>query len=342
MTASPRILIVGPAWVGDMVMAQSLFIRLRQDHPQARIEVLAPAWTKASLARMPQVDASIALPLGHGELGLIRRLRLGWSLRERHYDWAIVLPRAWKAALVPWLAQARRRTGYLGEKRYGLLNDIRRLDETRLTQTVQRFVALAEPAETTTMPLIPMPQLCVDPQQQQAALNRLGLADDLARPVIGLAPGAEYGPAKQWPAEYFRALAASLAAQGHAVWIFGSAKEAALGEYIAQSTRSDQSIRNLCGRTQLTEVIDLMALCRQVVSNDSGLMHVAAAVDIPLVALYGSSSPAFTPPLSSKAQIIWLHLPCSPCFARHCPLGHTDCLRLIQPAQVLAHLSLSP
>lgn len=342
MTASPRILIVGPAWVGDMVMAQSLFIRLREDHPQACIEVLAPAWTGSLLARMPQVDAAIALPLGHGELGLTQRLRLGWSLRGRHYDWAIILPRSWKAALVPWLAQAHRRTGYLGEMRYGLLNDIRRLDEARLTQTVQRFVALAEPAEAKAVPLIPTPQLRVDPQQQQAALNRLGLADDLARPVIGLAPGAEYGPAKQWPAEYFRALTASLTAQGYAVWIFGSAKEAALGEYIAQNIGSGQPIRNLCGRTRLTDVIDLMALCWQVVSNDSGLMHVAAAVGVPLVALYGSSSPYFTPPLSSKAQIVWLHLACSPCFARRCPLGHTHCLRQIQPDEVLARLSSSP
>jgi heptosyltransferase-2 len=342
MTASPRILIVGPAWVGDMVMAQSLFMRLREEHPQARIEVLAPSWTGPLLARMPQVDASIALPLGHGELGLMRRLRLGWSLRARHYDWAIVLPRAWKAALVPWLAQARRRTGYLGEMRYGLLNDLRKLDETRLTQTVQRFVALAGPAEATTAPLIPPPQLRIDPQQQRAALSRLGLTEDLARPIIGLAPGAEYGPAKQWPAEYFHALAGALAAQGNAVWIFGSAKESMLGEYIAQHVGVGLPIRNLCGRTQLTEVIDLMALCRQVVSNDSGLMHVAAAVGAPLVALYGSSSPYFTPPLSSQAQIIWLQLACSPCFARRCPLGHTHCLYQIQPDEVLARLSSSP
>ncbi len=139
-----RCLVVGPSWVGDMVMAQSLFIRLRQGHPDMEIDVLAPAWSRPLLAVMPEVNQSIVMPLGHGELGLAARYRLGVSLRQRSYDWAIVLPNSFKSALVPWWANIPVRTGYRGEMRYGLINDMRILDRQKLAMTVQRFVALAD------------------------------------------------------------------------------------------------------------------------------------------------------------------------------------------------------
>lgn len=331
MTDKPtRILIAGPAWVGDMVMAQSLFITLKQQEPDCVIDVLAPAWSVPLLQRMPQVHEAIELPVGHNQLKFFTRYQLGKSLRDRRYDRAIITPRSLKSALVPFFARARKRTGYRGEHRYGLLNDIRPLDKRVLTQTVQRYVALGYTADAPLPPPVPQPALSVDETNQQVLVNRLGLPLD--KPVVGLMPGAEYGPAKQWPVSHYRELAEELADAGYAVWVFGSAKEKALGEVIALA---NDSVYNLCGRTELVDVIDLIALTQVCVTNDSGLMHIACATGRPVIALYGSSDPAYTPPLSDSAHILYLGLDCSPCFARTCRYGHTNCLQQITPAQVM-------
>lgn len=325
-----RLLVVGPAWVGDMVMAQSLFKTLRQGFPEYPIDVLAPSWSLPLLQRMPEVEEMIPLPIGHGELALGKRLQLGRSLRGR-YAWAILLPNSWKSALVPWAARIPRRTGWLGELRYGLLNDWRRLDKGRLTMTVQRFVALAYPAETASLPPIPRPRLHVSAENIEAALGDLGLPRP-QRPLLALCPGAEYGPAKRWPTESYAALGSQMHHLGWDVWLFGSGKDR---EVCSAITAAAPGIGlDLSGRTSLAQAIDLLALAQAVVSNDSGLMHVAAALDRPLVALYGSSDPGFTPPLSDHARIIHLGLDCSPCFRRHCPLGHLDCLRGISVDRV--------
>lgn len=323
-------MVVGPAWVGDMVMAQSLFMTLRQQNPQVKIDVLAPAWSLPILARMPEVDASIAMPLSHGELGLRTRYRLGKQLRNRQYDQAIILPRSWKAALPPFVARIPRRTGYRGEMRYGLINDMRSLDKQVLSQTVQRQVALGLPADTSLPPATPYPQLSIDPDNQNRLLKEPGLATD--KPVIGFMPGAEYGPAKQWPLAHFRELGRALVDKGYRIWVFGSEKEYELAEQIAAD---NNDIVNLCGKTRLEDAVDLIALCDKVVSNDSGLMHVACASGVPVVAIYGSSSPAYTPPLSGQASIVYRSLDCSPCFARTCRFGHTACLTGIESAEVL-------
>jgi heptosyltransferase-2 len=336
MQAARRILVVGPSWVGDMVMAQSLFMTLQAQHPGAQIDVLAPQWSLAILQRMPQVHQGIAMPLGHGQFGLGTRWRLGRQLASRGYDQAIVLPGSLKSALVPWFAGIPVRTGYTGEMRYGLLNDRRRLDKQALPMTVQRFVALGltpQPAQT---PAVPSPRLQADAAQAASLCSRLGLQTD--RPVTAFMPGAEYGPAKQWPASHFAQLARELIAQGQQVWILGSAKDRAVGDAIVQAAAQER-VHNLCGQTALADVVDLLSLCQAAVSNDSGLMHVAAALGIPLVALYGSSDPKHTPPLSPKARVLYLELPCSPCFERQCPLGHTRCLQDIQPPQVLQALA---
>ncbi|MEJ2440468.1 MAG: lipopolysaccharide heptosyltransferase II [Gammaproteobacteria bacterium] len=333
MTSSERILIVGPAWVGDMVMAQSLFITLKQQDADCIIDVVAPAWSVPLLQRMPQVHEAIELAVGHKQLGLLTRYRLGRQLRSRHYDRAIVLPRSYKSALVPFFAGARRRTGYRGEHRYGVINDMRALDKRVLYQTVQRYVGLAYD-NLASAPPVPYPQLSINSSNQQALLKKLGLNQD--KRVIGLMPGAEYGPAKQWPVEYFQQLAGMLVAQGCQVWVFGSAKEVSLGEAIRQG---QPAVSNLCGKTSLVDAVDLIALTQNNVTNDSGLMHIAAATGRPLVAIYGSSDPAYTPPLSDRAIILYQGLDCSPCFARQCRFGHTRCLTEIMPRAVLKQLT---
>jgi heptosyltransferase-2 len=331
-----QVLVIGPSWVGDMVMAQSLFMRLKQLRPRCQIDVLAPGWSLPIIARMPEVRAGIEMPLGHGKFNLGVRRELGQSLRATGYTQAIVLPGSWKSALVPWFASIPRRTGFRGEMRVGLLNDIRKLDKQLLKTTPQRFVALAEDASVSAAPAIPIPipHFHVDTAKGAQLLASLGL--DGARPVVGLMPGAEYGPAKQWPAELYSELARQLAAQDIQTWIFGSAKEQALGESIRAAAGA--LTVNLCGRTSLTDVVDLAARCRAVVTNDSGPMHIAAASGVPVVAIYGSTTPDHTPPLTEHSFVHYLRLECSPCFERTCPLGHYNCLRHIAPQTVRASL----
>jgi heptosyltransferase-2 len=329
-----KILIIAPSWVGDTVMAQPLFMRLKQRNPQARIDVFAPAWVGPILRRMPEVDDVIANPFAHGALQLSARWRLGRALKRRGYDQAIVLPNSFKSALVPFFAGIPRRTGYVGEMRYGLLDDARKLDEQACPLMVERFALLAQPANETLARPVPQPRLEVEETQRAAVLRKLGV--DADRPAVALCPGAEYGPAKRWPEAHFASLARTLHGRGQQVWLVGSAKDQAIGETIRAA--SGDACRNLCGQTSLDEAVDLLASAVAVVTNDSGLMHVAAALDKPLVALYGSSSPHFTPPLSKRAHIVSLNLACSPCFQRECPLGHLDCLRKLAPDTVLAAL----
>jgi heptosyltransferase-2 len=323
----PATLIVGPSWVGDMVMAQALFILLQQRRPEAAIDVLAPAWSLPVVARMPQVRRGIAGETGHGELGLGKRRRIGYSLRGEGYERAIVLPRSLKSALIPWFARIPRRTGFRGESRYGLINDMRPFDKSVLDQTVKRFVALGlDPGDA--LPTIPFPALSVDRQKQDKVMESLGIATE--KPVIAMMPGAEYGPAKCWPPDYFAELSTQLGNEGYAVWVLGSDKDAPAGERIAAASAA----RNLCGRTSLEDVIDLLGYAEQAISNDSGLMHIAAAVGTHVHGIYGSSSPEFTPPLTDERDIHWLHLDCSPCFERSCPLGHLRCLKELSVAML--------
>lgn len=320
-----RLLVVGPAWVGDMVMAQSLFIALKRRDPDCEIDVLGPAWSTPLLARMPEVRSALVLEVGHGETGVRKRWRLGRRL-VGHYDRAIVLPRSMKSALVPFFARIPRRVGFTGEQRYGVLTERRRLDRTVLDQTVKRFVALGLPPEDS-QASIPYPKLRVDPARQRQLRSQYGLD----APLIALMPGAEYGPAKQWPLTHFGAVASAMVARGYQVVVLGGPKEGPAGERIAEGR---VGVINLCGSTSLTDAVDLLGACDQAISNDSGLMHVAAAVGTHLQAVYGSSSPHYTPPLTGAADIHWLDLACSPCFERTCPLGHTRCLKEIEPERV--------
>lgn len=328
-----KILVVGPSWVGDMVMAQSLFMTLKRGSACA-IDVLAPRWSLPILARMPEVRRGVVMPLGHGEFGLGARWRLGRELAREGYDQAIVLPGSLKSALVPLFAGIPRRAGFRGEMRYGLLNDLRRLDKTALPMTVQRFVALARPAGAPLPEPFPRPRLHADAANQAALRDRLALAAE--RPAVAFMPGAEYGPAKQWPLPHFATLARELADLGFQVWVLGSDKDKPAAAAICAG---NPHAHDLAGRTGLGDAVDLLALAAAAVTNDSGLMHVAAALDVPLVAIFGSSSPEHTPPLASRVAIRSLRLDCSPCFERTCPLGHTRCLVDIAPHSVLAALA---
>ncbi|MCN4144622.1 MAG: lipopolysaccharide heptosyltransferase II [Thiohalomonas sp.] len=335
--AKKRCLIIGPSWVGDMVMAQSLFMVLKQQTPALQIDVMAPAWSNALLEPMAQVSEVLDMPLGHAQLQLKQRYQLGQSLREKHYDQAILLSNSLKSALVPFWASIAKRTGYVGELRYGLLNDIRKLDKSVLTMTVQRFVALAYAKERMfdrqiiDINNIPVPALKVNADKVSAALNKFHLTTE--QPVLALCPGAEYGPAKQWPARHYAALAKEKIEQGWQVWIFGSQKDHSIGEEITQLL-AHQAV-NLCAQPQLAEAIDLMSVSKTVVSNDSGLMHMGAALGVPVVGVYGSSDPGFTPPLGNNSAMVSLNLDCSPCFKRVCPLGHTNCLENLTPEMVI-------
>ncbi len=330
-----RVLVVGPSWVGDMVMAQSLFKTLKQTVPQARIDVLAPSWSAPLLQRMPEVHEVVDAPFRHRRADLRQRIQLAGRLRGCGYQWAIVLPNSWKSALVPFWARIPRRTGYLGEQRWGLINDIRRLDRHRSPMTVQRFVALSGPSgRTAPSPAsIPAPALAVEDSGVEAALTAMGLAAP-ERPILALCPGAEFGPAKQWPVEHFAQVARRYLSRDWDVWLLGSDKDAPAAAQIA-SLCADRCV-NLAAKTSLAQAIDLMSLARLVISNDSGLMHVAAALGRPLVAVYGSSDPSMTPPLSRNCSVATLNLDCSPCFKRRCPLGHLKCLRDLKPEQVTA------
>lgn len=326
--AETATLIVGPSWVGDMVMAQSLFRFLRHREPDRAIDVLAPGWSLPLVARMPEVRKGIAARTGHGELGIGKRRQIGYELSGQ-YDRAIVLPRSLKAALIPWFAGIETRTGFRGEARYLLINDRRPFDPEVLDQTVKRFLALGLKSGES-LPTAPHPRLEISESNQRAVLEALELNAD--KPVVALMPGAEYGPAKCWPLEKFTELARLLAADGFAVWVLGSDKDDVAGQEISAASPAI----NLCGKTSLEDVIDLLGFATHAVSNDSGLMHIAAAVGTRTHAIYGSSSPAFTPPLTDDREIHYLDLDCSPCFERECPLGHLRCLREIEAQTVQA------
>jgi heptosyltransferase-2 len=313
-----------------MVLAQPLFKRLHEKHRELELDVLAPAWTLPLLERMPEVSQGLVSPFQHGELKLAGRWRLARQLAPRAYDQAIVLPNSFKSALIPRFAGIGLRTGFTGEARGFLLNDTRRLDTSALPLMAERFAHLADSADEPLRRPLPQPSLRASPADREALLARLGLRTDPA--VACLCPGAEYGPAKRWPPEHFAALAKDLAQHGWQVWLIGSSKDRPIGSQIEQLSAG--ACRNLCGATGLGEAVDLLSAAQLVVSNDSGLMHVAAALDRPLIALYGSSSPSFTPPLSPRAEVMRLELPCSPCFARECPLGHFRCMRELDPGRV--------
>lgn len=326
-----KTLVIGPAWVGDMVMSQSLLMAIKAHYPQTLIDVMAPAWSRPLTERMPQVNQGLTMPLGHGELNLIQRYQLGKVLRTHQYQRCFILPNSFKSALIPFWAKIPQRIGWRGEWRYGLLNEVHVLDKKRYPLMVERYIALVcHP----TADLVKQwrPALKVEQQNVQVALAKYQLS--LLSPVLILCPGAEFGPSKRWPSEYYAKVANEYLHRQWQVWILGSAKDTVVSQEIQNLTQ--QRCIDLTGRTNLAEAIDLMSVARLVLSNDSGLMHIAAALDRHLVAVYGSTDPGFTPPLNDNVAIVKESLTCSPCFKRTCPLQHHACMQKLTPNKVLA------
>jgi heptosyltransferase-2 len=332
----PEALVIAPQWIGDAVMTEPLLRRL---HARGeRLTVGALPWVAPVYRAMPQVHAVIEFPFAHGGLQLKARRALAKRIHGQ-FDTAYVLPNSLKSALLPLLAGVPKRVGYLGEARIGLLTHrLRNPAKGQRPPMVAFYSALSGETDLAgDRPVLQMPE-----GEVAQALAELGLQRGA---YVVFAPGAEYGPAKRWPAAHFSALASSLDVP---VVLLGSGKEAALCEEIAAPVNALQAGRclNFAGKTTLLQALCAIAAARQVVSNDSGLMHVAAAFGVPQVAIFGSSSPLHTPPLSQRAAVLWLKndpdyqppLDCAPCFERECPLGHTRCLKDISAARVLAAL----
>lgn len=328
---SYKILIITPSWIGDCVMTQPLLRHLHQLHHDCVIDVFVPKWAMAIYERMPEVHKIIENPFAHGALQLKQRWQMGRDLGKNNYNQVIVLPNSLKSAFIAAATGISKRTGYVGEHRYFLLNDIRKLDKMALPLMVDRYTALAYRSQQDFRGKCDFPQLYIDLNQRRSVLEKYKI--NQKQKMLVLCAGAEYGTAKRWFPEHFAALARYYGAENWQVILLGSQKDFAISEEIKQL--SNNIGMNLCGQTSLSEAIDLLSYADSVVCNDSGLMHLAAAVDVPVVAIYGSSSPKHTPPLSTRARIASLNLSCSPCFKRECPLGHTNCLRLLYPEQVI-------
>ncbi|OTA15398.1 ADP-heptose-LPS heptosyltransferase II [Xenorhabdus vietnamensis] len=326
------------------MMSQSLYRTLKALYPNAEIDVMAPAWCRPLLAKMPEVNQALAMPLGHGAFALGERRRLGLALREHQYDRAYVLPNSFKSALIPFCANIPLRTGWRGEMRYGLLNDIRTLNKSVFPLMMQRYVALAyerkniRSADDLPQPLL-WPRLSVNDEDIAESTSAFNIADH--RPIIGFCPGAEFGPAKRWPHYHYASLAEQLITEkGYQILLFGSAKDHQAGEDIRALLSEDacEDCLNLAGKTSLEQAVNIIAACDAIVTNDSGLMHVAAALNRPLVALYGPSSPDFTPPLSHKAEVIRLITGYHKIRKGDSDEGYHQSLIDIQPEMVLSSL----
>jgi heptosyltransferase-2 len=327
MDSARGTLVIAPGWVGDMVMAGCLLRALKRHEPDVPIDVLAPGWVAPIAERFGEVRAVMRSPFGHGDLALRERFRLGRSLAGR-YDTAYVLPGSWKSALAPFAAGIARRCGYLREARWGLINDVARIPPAFKRKTAIAYQALVDPQVVSDPVALLRPALTVDAGSREALLRRHGL---VAGGFVAFVPGAEFGPAKRWPVRHWIDLAQHLERLGHRVVLFGSPRDAEVGRAIADGR---PAILDLTGQTRLEEAIDLLSAAPVAVSNDTGLMHVAAAVGCRVVAVYGSTSPDDTPALSETARFVTLALPCSPCRKRTCPLGHLDCLERLTAATV--------
>ena len=343
----PGILIIAPNWIGDAVMTQPLLASIKALYPDSTIDVLASTWVAPIYRACSQVNEVIDAKFEHKQLQLGLRKQLAKKIAAKQYQACFVLPNSFKSALIPWLANIPLRIGYRGEMRYGLINvsmdNPSKIDRPPMVEHYLALSHLLNDADQNINQAI-TPHLNVSQSSRQSVESKLKSANiKLLEPnaaIYVMCPGAEYGITKRWPTEHFAALASELISSNPSshIILLGSQGDQALGQEIASEAEHASQIHNWCGSTSLDEAIALIGMSKAVISNDSGLMHVAAALKIPQVAIFGSSDPSHTPPMSDKAKVIWLNLPCSPCHKRECPLGHLKCLKDILPQQVLATL----
>jgi heptosyltransferase-2 len=335
-----RILVIAPNWIGDAVMSQPLLAAIKASYPNAVIDVLATPWVAPVYRACKEVDRSIEADLRHGQLQWGLRRTLAAQIKKLGYASCYVLPNSFKSALIPWLANIPVRIGYQGEWRRFLLTETKvNPPKTQRIPMVEHYAHLCAPSRNADA-ATRLPHLSPTATALEAARTRLQAAGIQMDALVVLCPGAEYGPSKRWPAVHFAALVQSIlkARPTASIVLLGSPSDRAIGDAIVSSTAFDGRIFNWCGATTLDEAIAITSMSSNLVSNDSGLMHIGAALQVPQVAIFGSSDPNHTPPNSAKATVISLHLPCSPCHQRECPLGHLNCLNQISPERVFAAL----
>lgn len=337
-----KYLIIAPSWVGDMVMSQSLYRYLKQLDPTCIIDIAAPKHCCELAKFMPEINEAFEIGFKHGEFGFTARKQKALEFKHKGYTDAIVLPNSWKSALIPFFANIKKRTGWHGEMRFVLLNDRRKLNKVKYPLMIERFCALAHSKNEHLPPKLPCPKFSVNFDLADATRTKYCLTKD--RPILALCPGAEFGPAKKWPSAYYTELAQYLLDQeGYQVILLGGAKDQQTTSDISKACNHHAHLFNLAGKTTLSEAIYLLASCQRVISNDSGLMHIACALNIPTLVIYGSTSDKFTPPLNALAKSVYLaELECRPCFKRECPLGHMDCMNKLLPRQIIAELEKLP
>ena len=338
------ILIIAPNWIGDAVTTQPLLANLKVLYPDSKIDVLASDWVAPIYRACSEVHEVIEAPFEHQKLQWSLRKQLAKAIEAKNYQACFVLPNSFKSALIPWLANIPFRIGYRGELRFGLINlALDNPSKINRPQMVGHYLALSQLLKDDNLlsSVDQSPRLHISNHAKQSVEGKLQNNNIHPDSIYVMCPGAEYGPSKRWPTEHFAVLTQALITQNsnNQIILLGSKSDHALAQEITSQARQADNIHNWCGNTSLDEAIALIGMSKAVVSNDSGLMHVAAALRIPQVAIFGSSDPAHTPPLSDKAKIIWLNMSCSPCHKRVCPLGHLRCLKDILPQQVLATLN---
>lgn len=330
-----KVLLIGPSWLGDMVMAQSV-MKVLKDQGVNEIDLLAPKWCLEVAKCMPEINNLIESNLAHGELGLLKRYKLGKSLRFNSYDQAIVLPNSLKSAIIPWIANIPIRTGWKGELRYGLINDMRILNKSKLPLMLQRYAQLGLSKENNIIQSPPLPKLI--PIKPEETIKKFLL--ETKEPFI-ICPGAAGGKAKRWPIEHYISVAKDLIEKGKTIWLMGSINDKEVTDKIANDLPNGH-FANLAGQLSLVETVNIISYAKSLITNDSGLMHVASALNVPVIAIYGPTSPEHTPPLGEKSRVIQNKLPCSPCFKKECPLSHHRCMTDIKPSSIIQNLEATP
>ena len=320
-----RIVIRASNWLGDAVMSVPAVRAIKRGRPDARVTILTPAKLADFWKTVAEVDDVIAIESGESVFAVARKLRAG------DFEAAIIFPNSLRTALEPWLAGVPRRVGYPGHRRAWLLNQILRDKKTKKKEPaapkhqVHHYLALAEFVGA----VIEGRGSKVEGEAPALRPSTFGL-----RPIIGLCPGAEYGPAKRWLPERFAETMRVLHERTQCEWrIFGVAKDRAVADEIAKLAAIP--VTDLVGKTTLAELIEKLRECDLLLTNDTGTMHLAACLGVPVVAIFGSTEPALTGPLGDGHTILRRHVECSPCFLRECPIDFR-CMKALAVPEVVA------